>query len=136
MKKIPERYRSKIETIKKAVLIRSGLLSQYKNDIKIELINYDFAGDEEITFYELVFLVTIKNGIECLDCSHETDDIIEIIQEIQNKLYEAGRFKLDNDLNVKSGNSLRGSTVDGFSYHFDEIKNLEIGIYYDIDSDY
>ena len=135
MKKIPEKYRSKIETIKRAILVRSGLLSEFGKNITIELTNYDFQNIvtvENPKFYELVFLLKINTTLECYDCAHNPDDIMETIHSVFNKVYKAARFFIDDDLIIKNGSSLRGVLVDKFRFGFDEINDLGFSIFYDV----
>jgi hypothetical protein len=135
MKKIPEKYRSKIETIKKAILIRSGLLSEFGKNVTVELTNYDFQNIvtvENPKFYELVFLLKINTTLECDDCAHNPDDIMETIHSVFNKVYEAARFFIDDDLIIKNGSSLRGVLVEEFRFGFDEINDLGFSIFYDV----
>ena len=135
MKKIPEKYRSKIETIKRAILVRSGLLSEFGKSVTIELTNYDFQSNvdtENIKFYELVFLLKINTSLECDDCAHYPDQIMETINSVSDKVYKASKFFIDDDLMIKNGNSLRGVLIDQFTFSFDEINDLGLSIFYDV----
>ena len=139
MKKIPEKYRSKIETIKRAILVRSGLLSEFGRSVTIELTNYDFQNIVDVEnpkFYELVFLLKINTSLECDDCAHNPDDIMETINSVLNKVYKASKFFIDDDLMIKNGNSLRGILVEEFRFGFDEINDLSLGIYFDVGEQY
>jgi hypothetical protein len=139
MKKLPEKYRSKIETIKRAILVRSGLLSEFGRSVTIELTNYDFQSNvdtENITFYELVFSLKINTSLECDDCSHNPNDIMGTINSISNRIYKASKFFIDDDLIIKNGSSLRGVLIDYFTFNVDEINNLEFSIFYDVGEEY
>jgi len=131
--RIPEKYLQKIETIKKAILVRSQLLSEFGKDVKIEVSNMDYGSD---VVFEIVFDIEIKGIIDCADCSHFPEQILEVIQEYQEKVYNASTFYLDNDLTIKNGNSLRGVLVDSFNYNFSEISNLTFSIFFDPDDNY
>ena len=131
--RIPEKYLQKIETIKKAILVRSQLLSEFGKDVKIEVLNLDY--NSEVT-YEIVLELEIKGIIDCADCSHFPEQILEVIQEYQEKVYNASTFYLDNDLTIKNGNSLRGVLVDSFNYNFSEISNLTFSIFFDPGDNY
>jgi hypothetical protein len=139
MKKIPEKYRSKIETIKRAILVRSGLLSEFGRSVTIELTNYDFQSNvdtENIKFYELVFLLKINTPLDCAECAHQPKDIMETIDVVFDKIYNASTFFIDDNLIIKNGNSLRGVLVEEFRFGFDEITDLSLGIYFDIGEQY
>jgi len=131
--RIPEKYLQKIETIKKVILVRSQLLSEFGKDVKIEVSNMDYTNE---TTYEIVFELEIKGIVDCSDCSHFPEQILEVIQEYQDKVYKASTFYLDNDLTIKSGNSLRGVLVDSFNYNFSEITNLTFSIFFDPNNNY
>jgi len=131
--KMTTNHASKIEVIKKAILIRSGFLSEFGSNVSIEVGNFDFAintPDQKI--YELMLIITINGVIYCSDCMHNPNEISNTIEEYIKKVYRASQFFLDDkDLSIKRGNSLRGVLVDGFKFGFDEITNLSISVYYD-----
>ena len=139
MRGLPEKYNSKIETIKRAILVRSGLMSEFGNKISLELTGSDatrISGAEKIKIYELIFTLEINGVLDCPDCAHEPNDIINVITEYQTKIYKAAKFYVDEDLTIKSGNSLRGVLVNGFKFNWDEIYNLQLEIFFDVANDY
>jgi hypothetical protein len=139
MKKIPEKYKSKIETIKRAILVRSGLLSEFGNKVSLELTGYDgnrISLDENFKFYELIFTLEINEVLDCPDCAHNPDDIMEIINLVSDKVYKAAKFFIDDDLMIKNGNSLRGVLVNSFKFNWDEIHNLQLEIFFDVANNY
>ena len=128
-RRIPEKYLQKIEVIKKAILVRSQLLSEHGKNVKIEVSNMDYSND---TVYEIIFDLEINDIINCDDCAHFPEQISEVIDGYVNRVHEASRFALDkNDLSIKNGNSLRGVLVDSFNYSFDEIRGLTLSIFFD-----
>lgn len=139
MRGLPEKYYPKIETIKRAILVRSGLLSEFGNKVSLELTGSDatrISGVEKIKIYELIFTLEINGVLDCPDCAHEPNDIINVITEYQTKIYKAAKFYVDEDLTIKSGNSLRGVLVNGFKFNWDEIYNLQLEIFFDVANDY
>ena len=139
MRGLPEKYYPKIETIKRAILVRSGLLSEFGNKISLELTGSDatrIAGNEKIKIYELIFTLEINGVLDCPDCAHEPNDIINVITEYQTKIYKAAKFYVDEDLTIKSGNSLRGVLVNGFKFNWDEIHNAQFEIFFDVANNY
>ena len=139
MRGLPEKYNPKIETIKRAILVRSGLLSEFGNKVSLELTGSDatrISGAEKIKIYELIFTLEINGVLDCPDCAHEPNDIINVITEYQTKIYKAAKFYVDEDLTIKSGNSLRGVLVNGFKFNWDEIYNLQLEIFFDVANDY
>lgn len=139
MKNFPEKYRQKLETIKRAILIRSGMLSEYGDNIELRLVNYDLTkidGQNETKFYELVFLLRIKTNIDCSDCAHNSEDIIIALNEVKNKIYKGATFYIDEDLTIKSGNSLRGILTTSFNYYWDDIEDIEFELFYDVGESY
>jgi hypothetical protein len=131
--RIPEKYLQKIETIKKAILVRSQLLSEFGKDVKIEVLNMDY--NSEVT-YEIVLELEIKGIIDCPDCAHFPEHILRVMEEYREKVYLASTFYLDKDLTIKSGHSLRGVLVDSFNYNFDQITNLTFSIFFDPGDNY
>ena len=70
MRNFPEKYKSKLETLKRAIIIRSPLRSELGDgNISIELADWDYDQSKE-QFYELHLEVTITN-VECEDCYFE-----------------------------------------------------------------
>jgi hypothetical protein len=139
MRGLPEKYNPKIETIKRAILIRSGLLSEFGNKVSLELTGYDANRTnniENLKIYELIFTLEINGVLDCPDCAHEPNDIIYVITEYQTKIYKAAKFYVGEDLTIKSGNSLRGVLVNGFRFSWDEIHNTQFEIFFDVASDY
>ena len=61
---------------------------------------------------------------------------METIHSVFNKVYEAARFFIDDDLIIKNGSSLRGVLVDKFRFGFDEINDLGFSIFYDVGEQY
>lgn len=132
--RIPEQYLQKIETIKKAILVRSGLLSEYGQNVKIEAVNMDYSNE---FVYEILFEIKIKDHINCDECMHFPENISETIAEYVDRVQSASSFGLDNkNLSIKNGNSLRGVLVDNFKYSFDEIIDLTLTVFYDPGSNY
>jgi hypothetical protein len=128
-KRIPEKYLQKIEVIKKAILVRSQLLSEHGKNVKIEVSNIDYNKD---LVYEIIFDLEITGIVSCDDCAHFPEQISEVIEEYIKRVYDASRFALDkNDLSIKNGNSLRGVLVDSFNFNFDEITGLTLSIFFD-----
>jgi hypothetical protein len=139
MKGLPEKYNPKIETIKRAILVRSGLMSEFGNKVSIELTGGDanrIGSIENFKIYELVFSLEINDVLDCLDCAHNPNEILDVITEYQEKVYKAAKFYVDNELTIKSGNSLRGVLVNGFKFHWDEITNVSFEIFFDVASSY
>lgn len=135
--RFPEKYKSKIETIKRAILIRSGLMSEFGNKVSLELINFDSNSNKEVTkFYELIFSLEIKGVIDCRDCAHNPGNIMDSIDVYHDKLFKSAVFHIDDNLTIKSGNSLRGILVTAFNYSWDEITNLQFEIFYDVGEEY
>ena len=131
--RIPEKFLPKIEVIKKAILVRSGLLSEFGKNVKIEISNLDYAvGTKNDMVYELILDLYINDIIDCSDCSHFPKQISEVIDEYISKVSDAADFGLDNkDLSIRNGHSLRGVLVDNFTYSFGEISGLVLSIFYD-----
>lgn len=139
MRGLPEKYNSKIETIKRAILVRSGLMSEFGNKVSLELTGSDatrIGGTEKIKIYELIFTLEINDFLDCPDCAHEPNNIIDVINEYQTKIYKASKFYVDEDLTIKSGNSLRGVLVNGFKFSWDEIHNAQFEIFFDVENNY
>ena len=66
----PQKYIQKIEDIKRLVLIRSKLLSEFGNEgVKMELDDYSYDQKLDI-FHELIFTIDLKS-IDCDDCDIE-----------------------------------------------------------------
>jgi hypothetical protein len=128
MPQIPEIYQRKIETIKKAIILRSGLFSDHGSNIKISVTDFILHNNG---VSDLSFTVIIKDPIDCYDCSLEPGEILHIINEYANRLNEASRFSLTEDLTIKQGNSLRGVGIDKFSFNYQEIIDLEFTVYFD-----
>jgi len=139
MRGLPEKYNQKIETIKRAILVRSGFMSEFGNKVSLELTGGDasgYGGTEKFKIYELVFTLEINEVLDCPDCAHNPDEILDVITEYQEKIYKAAKFYVDEDLTIKSGNSLRGVLVNGFRFSWDEIHNLQLEIFFDVANDY
>jgi|694.fasta_scaffold14148_10 hypothetical protein len=136
---LPEKYNPKIETIKRAILVRSGFLSEFGNKVSLELTGGDatrIGSTEKFKIYELFFTLEINGVLDCPDCAHEPNDIINVITEYQEKVYKAAKFYVDEELTIKSGNSLRGVLVNGFKFHWDEIYNVQFEIFFDVANNY
>ncbi len=68
MKNLPDKYKTKIETIKNIILTTSGILSEYGiNSIKFELADFY---ESENGVEEIVFELTIKD-VYCPECAFE-----------------------------------------------------------------
>jgi hypothetical protein len=139
MRGLPEKYNPKIETIKRAILVRSGFLSEFGNKVSLELTGGDatrIGSTEKFKIYELFFTLEIKDVLDCPDCAHNPNEILDVITEYQEKVYKAAKFYVDEELTIKSGNSLRGVLVNGFKFHWDEIHNVQFEIFFDVANNY
>ena len=85
MKNLPSDIIRNIEVLKSVILTRSGLLSEYGDNVSI--IMGDIAYNEkENKVYELVFEIKIIN-VDCPECDFEPENISEVILELKNKIY-------------------------------------------------
>lgn len=133
--RLPQDYLNRIEIIKKAILIRSGFLSEFGNkDVKIELSDLDYEErDGELNFIELSFELTITN-LECDDCDFEIDSIHHELKILYNRLYKACSFGLTNDLRIKNGLDLRGILTHEIHMRNSSFDKIVFGLYFDPES--
>jgi len=130
--RLPQEYMNRIELIKKAILVRSGLLSEFGNrDVKIELVDYDYEkiGDR-VNFLEISFDLTITN-LDCGDCDFEVDAIYSELIALHNRLNKACRFGLTGDLKIKNGFDLRGILNHEIHMKDSTFDKIVLGLYFD-----
>lgn len=133
--RLPQEYLSRIETIKKLILLRSGFLSEFGNkDVKIELVDFDYREkDNQLNFIELNFDLTITN-LDCGDCDFEIDAIHSELKTLQNRLNKACRFGLTSDLRLKNGFDLRGILTHEINMRYSTFDKIVFGLYFDPES--
>lgn len=130
MKNLPEHILKKVEIIKSIILTRSGLLSEYGNNLSFTIgdIHYDNNTD---TVIELVLEVKFED-IYCTECDFEPENISEIIMEIKNKIYQASNIGLNEDLKLNNKfSSLRGVLFYDCKIWRDQFTELNFGIFFD-----
>jgi len=126
----PQKYIQKIEDIKRLVLIRSKLLSEFGNEgVKIELDDYSYDQKLDI-FHELIFNIDLKS-IDCDDCDIEIDYLADTIKNYNSKIINGLKFKVTPKLDIVSGDSTRGVLVSEITYKFSEIQKLSFGVFID-----
>lgn len=126
----PEKYKSKVETLKRAIIIRSPLRSELGDDnISIELADWDYDQSKE-QFYEIHFEVTITN-IECEDCYF--DGIGDELNVLIEKLRKSAKLKVGPQLQVGGGNNLRGITTYEVDFKNGDFRKIVFGLIYDPD---
>lgn len=126
----PQKYIQKIEDIKRLVLIRSKLLSEFGNEgVKIELDDYSYDQKLDI-FHELIFNVELKY-IDCDDCDIEIDYLADTIKNYNSKIINGLKFKVTPKLDIVSGDSTRGVLLSEITYKFSEIQKLSFGVFID-----
>ena len=100
MKNLPDKYKTKIETIKNIILTTSGLLSEYNKSIELTIgdVAYDIKSD---TIYEIVLELKLTD-IYCQECDFEPSMVSTTINEIIRKIIKGCKFGLTNDLQFKN----------------------------------
>lgn len=133
--RLPQEYLNRIETIKKAILIRSGFLSEFGNrDVRIELSDLDYEErDGELNFIELSFELTITN-LDCDDCDFEIDAIHSELKTLHDKIFKACKFGLTRDLKIKNGLDLRGILTHEIYMRNSSFDKIVFGLYFDPES--
>lgn len=135
MQNIPEKYRTRIDSLIKLIGIKSKLLSEFGNEVTIKL--NDYLGDFDSDLYEISFVVNINTTIECVDCFHNPKEIIDIVNEFADRIYKGASFYLGNDLIARgTGSSLRGVTIDKFNFMYGDVSDIQLTIYYDINQSF
>jgi hypothetical protein len=130
MRNFPEKYKSKIETLKRAIIIRSPLRSELGDgNISIELADWDYDQSKE-QFYELHFEVTITN-VECEDCYF--GGIGEELINLMEKLMKSAKLKVGPELQVGGGNNLRGIVTHEVDFKNGDFRKIVFGLVYDPD---
>jgi hypothetical protein len=128
----PQKYIQKIEDIKRLVLIRSKLLSEFGNEgVKMELDDYSYDQKLDI-FHELIFTIDLKY-IDCDDCDIEIDSLADTIKNYNDKIINGSRFKVTSKLDIVNGDTTRGVLLSEISYKFSEIQKLSFGLFIDPD---
>ena len=95
----PQKYIQKIEDIKRLVLIRSKLLSEFGNEgVKMELDDYSYDQKLDI-FHELIFTIDLKY-IDCDDCDIEIDSLADTIKNYNDKIINGSRFGVTSKLDI------------------------------------
>jgi hypothetical protein len=135
MRGFPEKYKNKIETLKRAIIIRSPLRSELGDDnISIEFTGFDYDESKDI-FYELSFEVTVTNA-DCDDCDFDSETLGNRLVEIQKDLWKSARLKVGPQLSIGGGNSCRGIITYELDFRRDEFTKIVFGLVYDPDSTY
>jgi len=135
MKNLPEKYSSKIKTMKNVILTTSGLLSEYGNEIKLEVgdIHYDQNTDK---VYEIVFELSLTD-VYCPECDFEPSMVSKTIEEIIEKIYKGCQFGLTPDLQFKNSfSSMRGVLLYDCKLWRDNFEKITFGIFIDPDQKY
>jgi len=129
---LPQEYLTRIETIKKLILVRSGFLSEFGNrDVRIELSDLDYEEkDGQLNFIELSFELTITN-LDCGDCDFEIDAIHSELKTLHDRLFKACKFGLTNDLKIKNGLDLRGILTHELYMRNSTFDKIVFGLYFD-----
>ena len=132
----PEKYKSKLETLKRAIIIRSPLRSELgDSNISIELADCDYDQSKE-QFYEIHLEVTITN-VECEDCYFEGGiKIGEELNVLIEKLYKSAKLKVGSQLQIGGGNNLRGVVLHEVEFRNGDFKKIVLGLVYDPNSSY
>jgi hypothetical protein len=124
----PEKYKSKLETLKRAIIIRSPLRSELgDSNISIELADWDYDQSKE-QFYEIHFEVIITN-VECEDCYF--DGIGDELNNLTEKLMKSAKLKVGPELQVGGGNNLRGVVLHEVEFRNGDFKKIVLGLVYD-----
>lgn len=128
----PQKYKSKLETLKRAIIIRSPLRSELgDNNISIELADWDYDQSKE-QFYEISLEVTITN-VECEDCYFEGGMIGEELNVLIEKLYKSAKLKVGPQLQIGGGDNLRGIVTHEVEFRNGDFKKIVFGLIYDPD---
>ena len=131
----PEKYKNKLETLKRAIIIRSPLRSELgDSNISIELADWDYDQSNE-EFYEIHLEVTITN-VECEDCYFEGRMIGEELNVLIEKLYKSAKLKVGPQLQIGGGNNLRGIVTHEVEFRNEDFKKIVLGLVYDPNSSY
>jgi hypothetical protein len=127
----PEKYKSKLETLKRAIIIRSPLKSELgDNNISIEVVDWDYNQSNE-QFYEIHLEVIITN-VECEDCYFEGGiKIGEELNDLMEKLMKSAKLKVGSELQVGGGNSLRGIVIHEVDFSNGNFRKIVFGLVYD-----
>lgn len=124
----PLQYKSKLETLKRAIIIRSPLRSELGDgNISIELTDWDYDQSKD-QFYELHFEVTITN-VECEDCYF--DGIGKELNNLTEKLMKSAKLKVGPELQVGGGNNLRGIVTHEVDFKNGDFRKIVFGLVYD-----
>jgi hypothetical protein len=134
MKNLPDKYKTKIETIKNIILTTSGILSEYGiNSIKFELADFY---ESENGVEEIVFELTIKD-VYCPECAFEVNVVSRTINEIIAKIHKGCRFGLTKELKFKNSfNSTRGILLYETKLWRDDFEYIVFGIFLDPGQEY
>ena len=129
----PEKYKSKLETLKRAIIIRSPLRSELgDSNISIELADWDYDQSKE-QFYEIHLEVTITD-VECEDCYFEGGmKIGEELNVLMEKLMKSAKLKVGPELQVGGGNNLRGIVTHEVDFKNSDFRKIVFGLVYDPD---
>jgi hypothetical protein len=125
-----------VETIRKAILIRTGFLSEYGKNVEVKLYDYSMYSQDDEGVSELVFSVRIS-GIDVYDAGFETEVLTREIDNMKNKIYGACNFGLEaSTLKIRKGNDCRGVTLDSLDYSLDTINELQLSVFFDPESNF
>ena len=130
MKNLPEKYLSKIKTMKNIILTTSGLLSEYGGNIKLEMgdVHYD---QNTYKVYEIVFELSLTD-VYCPECDFEPSMVSRIIEEIIAKILKGCQFGLTDELQFKNSyNSTRGVLLYDCKLWRDNFEKITFGIFID-----
>ena len=135
MKNLPDKYKTKIETIKNIILTTSGLLSEYNKSIELTIgdVAYDIKSD---TIYEIVLELKLTD-IYCQECDFEPSMVSTTINEIIHKIIKGCKFGLTNDLQFKNSfTSTRGVLLYETKLWRDNFEYIVFGIFLDPGQEY
>ena len=125
-----------VETIRKAILIRTGLLSEYGKNVEVKLYDYSTYSQGGGEVSELVFSVKIT-GIDVYDAGFKTVVLTREIEDMKSKIYGACNFGLEaSTLKIRKGNDCRGVTLDSLDYSLDTINELQLSVFFDPESNF
>ena len=119
--KFPEKYKNKLETLKRAIIIRSPLRS--------DLAYFDYNSSED-KFYNLYLLVTITD-VDCQNCFFEPKEIGDVLDDFETELMKSARLKVGSQLSIGGGNSLRGIGTNEVHFVDGEFKKIVFELVYD-----
>jgi hypothetical protein len=126
----PEKYKSKLETLKRAIIIRSPLRSEIgENNIAIRELWWDYDSTSD-NFYELTLEVTITD-LECENCYFDVEDIGKTLGDIVKTLGKSTKLKLSPQLSIGGGNSLRGIATYEVIFREEKFEKIVFGLIYD-----